>query len=182
MKNLPNIISFFRLLLIPVVIICFINRENYAALAVFAIAGLSDILDGYIARKYNAITELGKIIDPLADKGMIVAVLYMMTAQGMLHIWLPILITLKELVMFFGSLILYRKKVVISARWFGKAATAVITACVVTILLFDAHIAPTWKTAIQAAAVIFALFAFVKYIEQYYKHKKSGGVLNEQAN
>ena len=77
--NVPNVLSLIRLLLVPVYLILFVRGQKTAALVVFAAACFTDLLDGRIARKYNLITDLGKLLDPVADKVMILPAMFSMT-------------------------------------------------------------------------------------------------------
>ena len=77
--NVPNVLSLIRLLLVPVYLILFVRGQKTAALVVFAAACFTDLLDGRIARKYNLITDLGKLLDPVADKVMILTAMFSMT-------------------------------------------------------------------------------------------------------
>ena len=67
-ENIPNILTIIRFILIPFIFTSVVNNDYLAALIIFTISAITDVLDGYIARKYNYITDLGKLIDPLADK------------------------------------------------------------------------------------------------------------------
>ena len=104
--KIPNLISIFRLFLIPVFLLVFHsdieNRILYSGL-IFLLAGISDILDGYIARKYNLTSKLGAMLDPLADKLMSFAVLISFTTVKLIPLWILIPFLIKELIMIFGA-------------------------------------------------------------------------------
>jgi hypothetical protein len=102
--NVPNVLSLIRLLLVPVYLILFVRGQKTAALIVFAAACFTDLLDGRIARKYNLITDLGKLLDPVADKVMILTAMFSMTiGNDAIHAvipWAAVLVVLaKELMM-----------------------------------------------------------------------------------
>ena len=120
--NLPNALTILRLLLIPVFVLLIFRDQMMWALAVFVFASLTDILDGWIARKYSLITDFGKLADPLADKLMVLSVMVSLGVKGIAP-WSAILILfIKEALMMLGGLLLLRKKVVVSALPAGKAA------------------------------------------------------------
>ena len=121
--TVPNVLTMIRLILIPVFVVLFNTGHPRWALAVFCAASLTDALDGYLARKWNQITDFGKLFDPLADKLMGLTALFCQGAAGVLP-WPAILIVLaKELFMVAGSVFMLGKGIVVSANYFGKTAT-----------------------------------------------------------
>lgn len=124
--NVPNILTMIRLLAIPV-LACFIlagDAYNKVALILFISIWFTDLLDGYIARHFNQITEFGKLFDPLVDKLFQLTTAVMMFIVGKLPFWVPLFIFLKEFMMVIGGAILLRKmNFVVHARWYGKLAT-----------------------------------------------------------
>jgi cardiolipin synthase (CMP-forming) len=125
--NVPNTLTVLRMLLIPVYIVLFARGQKHAALAVFLAASATDLLDGMIARRYHQITDFGKLADPLADKLMILTVMFSM-AMGNAAIpatvpWAAVGILLgKELLMMIGGLLMFRRSIVVYSRFIGKAA------------------------------------------------------------
>ena len=120
--NIPNVLTMIRMILIPVFAVLFFMGHKMAALAVFAAASLTDMLDGYLARKMNQITDFGKLFDPLADKLM---VLTAMVCQGIAGVfpWIAIIIVAcKELVMVLGGIFMLSRNVVVYSNYIGKAA------------------------------------------------------------
>jgi cardiolipin synthase len=102
--NLPNIITVFRIFLVPVIIILTL-RENYAAaLWFFTAAGVSDALDGYIARRFDMRTTLGATLDPLADKILIIASVIALCRLGLLPVWLMVVVVSRDLVIAGGAI------------------------------------------------------------------------------
>ncbi|MBQ8081509.1 MAG: CDP-alcohol phosphatidyltransferase family protein [Clostridia bacterium] len=125
--NVPNALTMLRMLLIPVYWALMARGNTYAALAVYVIASLTDLADGYIARKYHLITDFGKLMDPLADKLMVLSVMlsFVLPLGGREAVlpWAPFLILLgKELLMVLGGLILYRLGIVVYSKVIGKVA------------------------------------------------------------
>ena len=174
--NIPNILSFFRMLLIPVFIVFYMMADKthqiyyfYAASAL-VLSGLTDLFDGVIARKCNQITELGKVLDPLADKLTQVAVV-ICVAIKMESLVLGIALmffVVKELLMLIGGFIILRRKTTIQgAKWYGKVATAVFYVVMAAIALFD--VSTTTALILVIIAAIFMLFAFSQYIREYFR-------------
>ena len=130
--NVPNALTMLRIALIPVYWYLMMTDQRRAALAVFIVASLTDLADGYIARKYSLITNFGKLMDPLADKIMSVSVMLSLAIKGIVP-WAALLILLvKELLMFLGGIVLLKKGIVTSAIWIGKLAqTVVVTSLIV---------------------------------------------------
>ena len=122
--NVPNALTMLRMALIPVYWALMMNDHKYAALAVFIVASLTDLADGYIARKYHLITDFGKLMDPLADKLMVLSVMLSLALKGIAP-WIALAIILaKEGLMVLGGALLYKRGVVVYAIWIGKIAQA----------------------------------------------------------
>ncbi len=128
--TIPNILSFIRILLIPVIVWLYLAEENYiAAGIVLLVSGLTDIVDGFIARTFNMISDIGKVLDPFADKATQGVTLLCLIARFPL-MWIPIIFLLiKESFMALsGFLVVRRCEIVLGANWHGKAATTLLTA------------------------------------------------------
>ncbi|MDD3411230.1 MAG: CDP-alcohol phosphatidyltransferase family protein [Eubacteriales bacterium] len=125
--NIPNILSLIRLLMIPVFLVLFHSGLKYQSLAVFLLACLTDLFDGLIARKYNQITDLGKLMDPLADKLMILTVMFSMVLgnqyiQPVIPLSAVIVLLCKELFMMLGGLLMLKEGIVVYSFFIGKLA------------------------------------------------------------
>lgn len=129
LKLIPNIITVIRLLLIPVFIFCFFACEDKRiAFSIFVLAELSDLLDGYLARRLNAVSNFGKLFDPLADKLLQVAALVCLTIIGFLPLAAAIIMAAKELVMVIGGwYVLTKMDRVVYSNMFGKIASFVMS-------------------------------------------------------
>lgn len=167
--NLPNILSLFRIVLIPIAAYFFANDNFGFALVVFVVACATDILDGYIARKYNLVTRIGTVLDPLADKGMQITVLVSMSLHGLMPWIVTMFFLVKELTMLLGGVSLYKKKVIISANWYGKLSTVTTSVCVIMIICFRNVLSFGMLQLLQWLPVFSALAAFVRYITLYVK-------------
>ncbi len=139
--NIPNLLSILRLFLIPVFVIVFFSDFSgaySAAGAIFLFAALTDVLDGYIARKYQLITKLGRLLDPLADKLMKGAASVCLAVAGIIPVWAVILIYFKELSMLAGILLFYKKSQDLpGSNIFGKTAEFLLCALTLAEILFS---------------------------------------------
>ena len=122
--TIPNVLTIIRMLLIPVFVVLFFHEQEikWASLCVFCAASLTDMLDGYLARKLNQITDFGKLFDPLADKLMVLSAMICQTFWGPLPLIAVIIVAAKELMMVLGGVFMLSKGVVVYSNYFGKAA------------------------------------------------------------
>ena len=120
--TIPNVLTIIRIILIPVFVVLFFKGEKIAALCVFCAASLTDMLDGYLARKLNQITDFGKLFDPLADKLMVLTAMVCQTFWGPLPLIAVIIVAAKELLMVLGGVFMLSKDVVVYSNYFGKSA------------------------------------------------------------
>lgn len=136
MRHIPNVLSGLRLVMVGVFAYCFRKGNYMAAMIVYAAAFLTDILDGYLARRNHWISDLGKILDPLADKLMLLCALVCFYLKGWLPLFIPLIAAAKELVMLIGGLfMLGRKRVVVVSDWWGKFAAGFFNISVLLTLL-----------------------------------------------
>lgn len=139
--NLPNALSLFRLCLVPVYLLVFFSSLPHAhliAIGIFLLAGVTDIVDGYIARKFNQITMLGRILDPIADKFMVWAALISLSISRVIPWAVSVIYFLKEALMGIGSALVYRKlKDMPASNVWGKASTALFYVAIIASVLFD---------------------------------------------
>ena len=170
--TIPNILTLIRIALIPVTAYMFYIDNIMAAVVIFIIACLTDIADGFIARRFNMVTDLGKVLDPLADKGMQITVLFSMAARSFIPWAVVIVIICKELIQLAGGAHLYSSNVIISANWYGKVSTVVTSVSVVVILLFYKILNPVLLIVMQWLPVVFAGIALLGYLRVFLKLKK----------
>lgn len=125
--NIPNALTIIRLLLIPGFAYYFFSPMKYGvriAVVIFVIAGLTDILDGFIARRYNLITRLGIVLDPLADKLMLLTVLISITIKNQIPFWIIVVVAAKETLLMLGAInLLNDHDIVVPANRVGKLST-----------------------------------------------------------
>ncbi len=143
--NVPNTITLFRLVLIPIFLVLFLSHRVEWALACFGLAAVSDALDGFFARLLNQRSKLGAILDPIADKLLIVAALTALTLERRLPLWLVGLIALQNLMMIVGALMVKWKRLEIPAQpsRIGKYATFTLLCLIVLSLVSASPRAPT---------------------------------------
>lgn len=159
--NIPNILTIFRLLLIIPTVALLLSGSWYIALVCFIIACITDLLDGAIARKYNQISEAGVLLDPLADKLMIVSVTVAFAILDILPDWVYILIFIKEGLMIIGGFILYIKKLVFPANNFGKVAAFTYNLSLGLVFLHE-FVKP-WHMVFVCVSLVLMACAFLQY-------------------
>lgn len=120
--NVPNVLTMLRLALIPVFVALFATGHDKLALLVFLIASFTDFLDGYLARRNNQITAFGKLMDPLADKVMVVTALICQGIAGVFPWSAIVIVLLKELIMILGGVVMLKNDVVVYSNLLGKTA------------------------------------------------------------
>ncbi|MCX8130055.1 MAG: CDP-diacylglycerol--glycerol-3-phosphate 3-phosphatidyltransferase [Clostridia bacterium] len=174
--NIPNAITAVRFVLIPffgyfLYMGQFDSSQYIVAVIIFLIGGFTDVLDGFIARKFNLITSFGKLADPIADKLMQITALVILTIQDKIPVVVLIIVIAKEAFMGTGSILLYRQEnLVVSANWYGKLATVVFHIAII-IAIFSAN--KSYSDIFIAIAVCATLFAFFMYSMTYRKIKSS---------
>lgn len=174
--NIPNGLSVFRILLIPIFLIVFLshNSQPYFIICAFILllSGLTDMLDGYIARKYNMTSELGKILDPLADKLTQISILAALVVKQPKLIYIAVIFIAKEFVMLVGGLIILKRKIEMApSKWFGKIGTVLFYVATFVIVAFPNLLYETAGFVIVAIVTAYTLFALIMYIPEYFKLK-----------
>ena len=175
--NLPNKLSMFRILLVPVLVVfyyLYVGLENdlfaYFLAPIFIVASITDFLDGYIARSRNLVTVFGKFIDPLADKLIVMAALLVLNALGHVPIWITVIILSREFIVTGIRLVAVGDGKVIAASNLGKYKTASTMIALVLLLLFPfAEILVTIGIYILYVGVILTVISGYDY---YSKNKE----------
>lgn len=169
-KIIPNTLTIIRFIFIPFIVIA-LSLDNYIlALVLFTVSSLSDVLDGYIARKYDAISDFGKLMDPLADKLTQLSTLITLYVKRIIPIWIVLVLIAKELVLISGASFLYGKKLVVSSKWYGKLSTVLLYLAVVSSMVINiCSLEFKFDVYLYALAVCLALFSLFGYIEHFYK-------------
>ena len=165
--TIPNALSLFRILLIPLIVWLYVSRgQRYAAVGLVALSGLTDIADGYIARHFNMVSDVGKILDPIADKLTQAAILLCLAGRYPVIWWVFALMCVKEPVQ--GLLGYAASRVtgqVQPARWYGKVSTGVFYGTMLLLLLFPAmpERLAWYLIGLCAAALMMALILYARY-------------------
>ena len=167
-RHLPNILTMLRLLAVPLLAVWMISGKWTESLILFFLAEFTDILDGYIARRYNFISNFGKLADPLADKLIQLTALFLLARGGRLSYWFFYILCGKELAMIIGSLFFLKKEVVVSSNWVGKAAASVLFIGIVL-----AFINTPFSEGLLWIGVIISLIAAIVYLKGYLNQIKT---------
>lgn len=166
MRHIPNILSAIRLLMVGVFLYFFAKERYLASLITYVAAFLTDLLDGFLARRNNWITNVGKILDPLADKCMLLTALACFWYKGWLPSYLILIVFIKELLLIIGGAFLIKRQVVVYADWFGKIASGFFNLSVA--LTLGKYFVPVigrlhLDVIVFATAILLALIALIHY-------------------
>lgn len=172
--NLPNKITLFRVLMIPVFLVFMlvpgILFGRYIAAAVFIIAALSDLLDGYIARKNNLVTNFGKFMDPLADKLLVSSALICFVESDQISAWIVIIIIAREFIISGFRTIASDNGVVLAAGWWGKVKTTVqMIMSVMLIIDLDFDLINILEQIFIYAALVLTIISMMDYLYHNWK-------------
>jgi cardiolipin synthase len=169
--TLPNVISAFRILLVPIFVLAVLDRRTGQALLIFFIAGISDLLDGFTARLFHVRSRLGMILDPAADKLLMSASYVVLTMPSVarpntLPLVLTALVFLRDILIVIGALIAFRlwRQTAFPPSFLGKFSTAFQVGTIFLVLLLnDLGQAPGWMAAIYAMAIFFTVASGADY-------------------
>ena len=184
LKNIPNVLSMIRICLVGVFVALFFTGHEIGALIAFLTAGATDIIDGYLARRNNWITNLGKILDPVADKLMQITVLVCLFIKDYIPWWFLVAFVVKEIAtLAMGAIVIKRRSVTVVSKWYGKFTVCLFYATIVSSVLFRDFITGIWEILIYIPAVFFAIFSFFAYVKHYAWLKreeiKKGSIIEE---
>ncbi len=173
--NIPNALTVIRFALVPVFVYSYLFAHNtVAAVVILAVSGLTDVLDGYIARRFNLVTRWGAAFDPIADKLTQTTAALCIAISGYKIMWLVFgFLVVKELLMILGGITLYKKgDVVVSANWYGKAATLLFYGVFFVLMIFHDSLTDSSIVLLAVAAVGLSVFALVRYAMIFFGVKK----------
>ena len=160
----PNALTVLRILLVPVVVVALLDETpngDAIAAGVFALAALTDTLDGYIARQRNAVTTFGKLMDPIADKLLVAASLIALVSLDRLAAWIAMVIIAREFAVTGLRMVAAEQGVVIQASWLGKVKTILQVAAIICLIAVDP--APLGVDLLVYAAVAATVISGVDY-------------------
>ena len=163
--NIPNLLTVIRILLVPVIVVALLDKTgggDLLAAIVFAAASVTDAIDGWLARSRKSVTTFGKLMDPIADKLLIVAALVALVSLGRLEAWVAMVIIARE----FAVTVLRvavggQQHVVIAASQFGKVKTAAQVAMVICVIAVHGH--PLWLELLIDATVVVTVLSGADY-------------------
>ncbi len=178
--NIPNGLSILRILLVPVFVVLYLKgiepgREafQYWSFVVLAVSGLTDCFDGMIARKYNQITDLGKILDPVADKMTQLAVLICLVVHYPNLLPLLVICVCKEVAQMIGSAIMLARGAAIQgAKWYGKLTTIAFYLVMAAFVLWGDSMNLAVMLILGGGLAVLMLFAFFNYVKVFLGAKK----------
>lgn len=179
-KQIPNILTIVRFLLIPLIIIFAFQKEYVLTIFIIILSGLTDILDGFIARRFHLVSNFGKLMDPLADKATQITLLAVLAVQDLISFWILLIVLVKEIIMIAGASFLYGKELVVSSKWYGKISTALFylaIVCSLFIIYWNTFIIkhseklnrlPSFDRGIYLLAISFTIFSLFMYLKTFY--------------
>ena len=162
--NLPNVLTVLRIMLVPVLVVALLGNTpagDVFAAVVFALASLTDFIDGYLARSRGNITTFGKLMDPLADKLLIVAALISLVSLHRLAAWVAMVIITREFAVTVLRMGATQAGVVMGASMFGKIKTCIQIAAILAVIAV--HGQPPWVTAILYVTVVVTVLSGLDY-------------------
>lgn len=168
--NLPNKLTIFRVILIPFFVFFllypgFEGYGNYIAVTIFIVASLTDLADGYIARKYNLVTNFGKFMDPLADKLLVCAAMICLVETGQLASWVVVIIISREFIISGFRLVASDNGVVIAASYWGKFKTTFQMLMIVFLILdFKGEVFEMLNLFLIFVATALTVISLIDYI------------------
>jgi CDP-diacylglycerol--glycerol-3-phosphate 3-phosphatidyltransferase len=162
--NAPNVLTMVRILAVPVLVVALLEETpdgDVIAAVVFALAAFTDGLDGYIARRRREVTTFGKLMDPIADKLLVIAALISLVSLDRLAAWVAMVIIARELAVTGLRTLAAEQGVVIAASWLGKVKTGLQVAAIICLIAFDPS--PVWVDVLLYAAVAVTLISGADY-------------------
>jgi CDP-diacylglycerol---glycerol-3-phosphate 3-phosphatidyltransferase len=176
--NIPNILSLFRILTIPFVVAFLFSPDpvsSFFAALLFSIASITDLLDGYIARQQKSETSIGKLLDPMADKLLIISSLIMLVSLNRVPAWVVVIIVAREIAVTGLRGIASKGGLIIAASRWGKAKTFVQTFALIGLMLHFEYLGIDFHSlgmAILWVALVFTIWSGIDYFYKFYRAQK----------
>lgn len=177
--NLPNKLTILRVLMIPFFVVFMLmditgGADKWIAVSLFVIASLTDFLDGYIARKYNLVSNFGKFMDPLADKLLVGAAMICLVEMGRLPAWIVIIIISREFIISGFRLVASDNGIVIAASYWGKFKTVFQMAMIIVLICNLGGVFGMIETALVWISLILTVVSLVDYVAKNVDVLKDG--------
>ncbi|HCS93848.1 MAG TPA: CDP-alcohol phosphatidyltransferase family protein [Bavariicoccus seileri] len=168
--TIPNILSVFRLLLIPVIIYYYVGVADYVVAGVMLIiSGVTDLVDGWVARRFKSVSDVGKVLDPVADKLTQLAILFcLMIDYPIMVILFGLLIVKEALLAITGFIVVHRIRDVSGAKWHGKLSTLMLYSVMIIHVLWRA-IPAGLSTALVIATIVVTTFSLILYLNDFFE-------------
>lgn len=185
--NIANQLTIVRIVAIPLyLLVLYINKDwsNVAATIIFIFAGVSDFLDGYIARKYNMITDLGKILDPIADKILVAAALIALIDLDRLYWWIAVIMLARDFTMEALRNLAASKGIIIAAGIWGKLKTTFQMVAIGMISFQNIWLGINWYILGQVLmyiALFLSIYSAVIYFRDYFKNESNNNENNMES-
>ena len=180
--NVPNGISVVRILLVPGFVALYLLHLDNWAFGVLLFSGLTDMLDGYIARRFNQITDCGKLLDPVSDKLTQVAVIVCLTTRYLELLPLAVFCLIKEACQAIGGIILLKNKSAVrGSKWFGKLSTVIFYVCMLVLVLWRDVLPPFVEWVLVGLVGLCMLLAFLGYLQMFVRIFRSDKKAGDQS-
>ena len=165
--TIPNLLSLLRLIMVPFILYFYIEQQNYpVAVVLVVLSGVTDLMDGYIARHFNQISELGKILDPIADKLTQLALFLCLLRYRLIWVLIAVSVLRELVVPAVGYAVIRYCGVVTGSRWYGKVSTFIIYVVVLILFIFPG-IPEIWADVLILICAGFSLLALILYAKMY---------------
>lgn len=156
-------------MLVPVMFNFLVTDNLKMGLIIYVLASITDVIDGFIARKFNMITDLGKVLDPMADKVLQFSALIGLAYVEIIPYWIIIVFFCKEMILGIGCMkLIVQDKVIIQAKWFGKLSTVIFFLAIIISMLsrYYDSLKP-YPVLLMIIALVMAFFALIMYLRSY---------------
>lgn len=182
-NNLPNRLTIFRMIMVPLVMVFMlvdmieggifgITYQSMISALIFIVASLTDWFDGYIARRDNLVTNFGKVMDPLADKLIVTAVMLCLMVSGVFPVWCAMIILARDFLITGIRVIAVAEGISVAASMWGKVKTTIQMVSMVIAILFGASEIPVLYWIAQASIYLSTLATLISGISYIYDYRK----------
>ncbi|MBF0414930.1 MAG: CDP-alcohol phosphatidyltransferase family protein [Magnetococcales bacterium] len=165
--NIPNFLSFVRIFSVPVFIWMVLNHHHSWALILFITAAFTDALDGFLAKKLNQITEIGKFLDPIADKVLLISSFVTLTINGLIPLWITLIVVTRDMVIIIGAVVfqVLTGTLRIEPLSISKINTLLQILFIIVVLYGDLFVQPSWIfSVILSMVTVTTILSGVSYI------------------